>query len=34
MLGCVEYVWPIGHRIIAVEDGYFITDDEVIAFTA
>lgn len=33
MLGCVEYVWPIGDRILAVEDGYFVTDSEVIPFT-
>lgn len=33
MLGCVEYVWPIGDKIIAVEDGYYVTDTEVIPFT-
>lgn len=33
MLGCVEYVWPLGHRILAVEDGYYVTEDNVIPFT-
>jgi Xaa-Pro aminopeptidase len=33
MLGCVEYVWPIDDKIIAVEDGYYVTDTEVIPFT-
>lgn len=33
MLGCTEYVWPIGDVLIAVEDGYFITAEGGIAFT-
>lgn len=33
MLGCVEFVWPFERKIIAVEDGYYITDKEVIPFT-
>ncbi len=34
MLGCTEYVWPIGDVLIAVEDGYIVTPDGAIAFTA
>lgn len=33
MLGCTEYVWPIGDVLIAVEDGYIVTADGGIAFT-
>lgn len=33
MLGCVEYVWPIGDRIVAVEEGYYVTDTHVVPFT-
>jgi len=34
MLGCVEYVWPIGDVLIAVEDGYLVTPAGGIPFTA
>lgn len=34
MLGCVEFVWPLGERVLAVEDGYLVTDTDVICFTA
>lgn len=34
MLGCTEYVWPIGDVLIAVEDGYVVTDAATIPFTA
>ncbi|MBS7703681.1 M24 family metallopeptidase [Chelatococcus asaccharovorans] len=34
MLGCAEYVWPIGDVLIAVEDGYIVMTDGGIAFTA
>ncbi|SFU19372.1 M24 family metallopeptidase [Mesorhizobium sp. YR577] len=34
MLGCTEYVWPIGDVLIAVEDGYLITESGAIPFTA
>jgi Xaa-Pro aminopeptidase len=34
MLGCTEYVWPIGDVLIAVEDGYFVTEEGAIPFTA
>lgn len=34
MLGCVEYVWPVGDTLIAVEDGYLVTAAETIPFTA
>lgn len=34
MLGCAEYVWPVGDMLIAVEDGYLITATETIPFTA
>lgn len=34
MLGCVEFVWPIGDRILAVEDGYVVTETGTIPFTA
>lgn len=34
MLGCTEYVWPIGDVLIAVEDGYYITAHGGIPFTA
>lgn len=33
MLGCVEYVWPVGDVLIAVEDSYFVTKNGGIAFT-
>lgn len=33
MLGCVEYVWPLGDLVLAVEDGYLVTETGVIAFT-
>lgn len=33
MLGCTEYVWPIGDILIAVEDGYLVTPEGGIAFT-
>ena len=33
MLGCVEYVWPVGDAIVAVEDGYYVTETEIIPFT-
>jgi len=34
MLGCTEYVWPIGDVLIAVEDGYVVTEAATIPFTA
>lgn len=34
MLGCTEYVWPIGDVLIAVEDGYLVTEEGAIPFTA
>lgn len=34
MLGCTEYVWPVGDTLIAVEDGYLVTPTETIPFTA
>jgi Xaa-Pro aminopeptidase len=34
MSGCVEYVWPVGELIIAVEEAYVITDSGAIAITA
>ncbi|MGO4836128.1 hypothetical protein AB4144_28180, partial [Rhizobiaceae sp. 2RAB30] len=34
MLGCAEYVWPVGDTLIAVEDGYLVTAAETIPFTA
>lgn len=34
MLGCVEYVWPINDVLIAVEDGYLITAEKTLSFTA
>lgn len=33
MLGCTEYVWPVGDVLIAVEDGYIVTPGGGIAFT-
>lgn len=33
MLGCVEYVWPIGDILLAVEDGYLIEETGAIPFT-
>lgn len=33
MLGCVEFVWPLGDSVLAVEDGYLVTDTDVIPFT-
>lgn len=33
MLGCVEYVWPIGDILLAVEDGYLVRDNGAIPFT-
>ncbi len=33
MLGCVEYVWPVGDVIVAVEDGYYVTETGAIPFT-
>lgn len=33
MLGCVEFVWPIGDILIAVEDGYLVTPEGTIPFT-
>lgn len=34
MSGCVEFVWPVGELIIAVEEAYVITDSGAIAITA
>jgi Xaa-Pro aminopeptidase len=34
MLGCTEYVWPFEDKILAVEDGYFVTARGSIPFTA
>jgi len=34
MLGCVEYVWPINDILIAVEDGFLITPEGGVPFTA
>ncbi|KAB0268057.1 M24 family metallopeptidase [Microvirga brassicacearum] len=34
MLGCTEYVWPIGEILIAIEDGYLVTESGAIPFTA
>lgn len=34
MLGCTEYVWPVDDILIAVEDGYLITADGGVPFTA
>ncbi|WP_371227930.1 M24 family metallopeptidase [Roseovarius sp. 2305UL8-3] len=33
MLGCVEYVWPIGDILLAVEDGYYVASDKTVPFT-
>jgi Xaa-Pro aminopeptidase len=33
MIGCVEYVWPIGDVLLAMEDGYLVGADRSIAFT-
>lgn len=33
MLGCTEFVWPIDGKIIACEDGYYVTPDGAIPFT-
>lgn len=33
MLGCVEYVWPLGDLVLAVEDGYLVTESGAIPFT-
>jgi Xaa-Pro aminopeptidase len=33
MVGCVEFVWPVGDTIIAVEDGFFVSETEVLPFT-
>lgn len=33
MLGCTEFVWPIDDKIIACEDGYYVTADGAIPFT-
>ena len=33
MLGCVEYVWPIGDILLAVEDGYLVRENGSIPFT-
>lgn len=33
MLGCVEYVWPIGDVLIAVEEGYVVTREGTFPFT-
>lgn len=34
MLGCAEWVWPIGDVLIAVEDGWIDTPEGTIPFTA
>lgn len=34
MLGCVEYVWPFRDVLLAVEDGYVVTEAGTIPFTA
>jgi len=33
MLGCTEFVWPIDDKIIACEDGYYVTPDGAVPFT-
>lgn len=33
MLGCTEFVWPIDDKIIACEDGYYVTASGAIPFT-
>ncbi|RAH97386.1 Xaa-Pro aminopeptidase [Acuticoccus sediminis] len=33
MLGCTEFVWPIDDKIIACEDGYYVTPEGAIPFT-
>jgi Xaa-Pro aminopeptidase len=33
MLGCVEYVWPIGDILIGVEEGYLVTREATVPFT-
>ena len=33
MLGCTEFVWPIDDKILACEDGYYVTADGAIPFT-
>lgn len=33
MLGCTEFVWPIDDRILACEDGYYVTPDGAVPFT-
>lgn len=33
MLGCTEFVWPVDGKVIACEDGYYITPDGAIPFT-
>lgn len=33
MLGCVEYVWPIGDILMGVEEGYLVTREATLPFT-
>ncbi|CAH1648715.1 MULTISPECIES: hypothetical protein [unclassified Chelatococcus] len=33
MLGCTEFVWPIDDKIIAAEDGYYVTEKGAVPFT-
>jgi Xaa-Pro aminopeptidase len=33
MLGCVEYVWPVGDILIGVEEGYLVTREATLPFT-
>lgn len=33
MLGCTEFVWPIDDKIVAAEDGYYVTAKGAVPFT-
>lgn len=33
MLGCTEFVWPIDDKIIAMEDGYYVTQKSAVPFS-
>lgn len=33
MLGCTEFVWPIDDKILACEDGYYVTPEGAVPFT-
>lgn len=33
MLGCTEFVWPIDDKILACEDGYYVTPNGAVPFT-